>query len=640
MHEKLVLEEQKTLVAAWPGPQDYNEAVQNPAQCFIDPELASGEPETNVLGLPKPTSGMFASVYKLQCSDAVWAVRCFLHSRSDQIDRYKQIQMTLRASNLDCLLPFEIQQEGIRVEHRTLPMLKMQWCEGESLNRWLQRNLKDKAAVEEFLEQWRSVVLDLSSAGIAHGDLQHGNIIIQNGKIKLVDYDCVFVPEFQGKDSNEIGHPNYQHPARNHRHFGPYLDNFSAWLIYISVLVAACDPHIWFDFEGGDECILFRKEDLDDPLQSELFHVLEHHFNPQIREASRTLRYLLSLPPDQIPGLDVSVTVPADLPDLDAIISDLPEWVTQDSASNSARSELEIPEGKRFLKRRRNRRAPLPPSMKEGSVSGCWSYDENGLVFNPETEAAVVASSTSLTMQSPIVYQSSQPVPYRRVGGTLASPMLDFKAESYDKSGNLASFSALRDHIPMIAAIWFLVCGAFAYFAPGIIDKAMWPDGEYYLLDEGLKAENMGKEGDAMQMFVRGLQDIKNSKDSRAEISRVHLLYNLGRLKAAARAFEEAEHDLSDSLIALQKTGDAGSSAEKGVILLELAKLHDQNFRLETAENYYKKAVESFVEAGLDYSDGSMQDALDRLLLVLKKEGKDKEKDQYESLKSIVGVNQ
>jgi hypothetical protein len=36
----------------WPLSQDYNEAIQNPAQCFADPELRQGEAETNTLGLP------------------------------------------------------------------------------------------------------------------------------------------------------------------------------------------------------------------------------------------------------------------------------------------------------------------------------------------------------------------------------------------------------------------------------------------------------------------------------------------------------------------------------------------------------------------------------------------------------------
>ena len=37
----------------WPLSQDYNEAIQNPAQSFADPELRQGEADTNELGLPR-----------------------------------------------------------------------------------------------------------------------------------------------------------------------------------------------------------------------------------------------------------------------------------------------------------------------------------------------------------------------------------------------------------------------------------------------------------------------------------------------------------------------------------------------------------------------------------------------------------
>ena len=47
----------------WPLSQDYNEAIQNPGQCFADPELRQGQADTNELGLPAPRSGNFADVY-------------------------------------------------------------------------------------------------------------------------------------------------------------------------------------------------------------------------------------------------------------------------------------------------------------------------------------------------------------------------------------------------------------------------------------------------------------------------------------------------------------------------------------------------------------------------------------------------
>ena len=45
---------------------------------------------------------------------------------------------------------------------------------------------------------------DLHSVGFSHGDLQHGNIMVNSeGKLFLVDYDSMFVPGLENV-SDEI----------------------------------------------------------------------------------------------------------------------------------------------------------------------------------------------------------------------------------------------------------------------------------------------------------------------------------------------------------------------------------------------------------------------------------------------------
>jgi len=91
---------------------------------------------------------------------------------------------------------------------------------------------------------------EMRFAGIAHGDLQHGNIIMCNHELRLVDYDGMYVPAMKNFMASELGHPNYQHPARAPHHFGPYLDNFSAWVIYASIKALQVDP-LLLDQLGG-----------------------------------------------------------------------------------------------------------------------------------------------------------------------------------------------------------------------------------------------------------------------------------------------------------------------------------------------------------------------------------------------------
>src|SRR5271170_6080334 len=83
----------------WPTPQDYNEAVQNPRGAFTDLDLRAGQPELTPLGLPRPISGNFACVYKIQAGRQRWAARCFISEVIDQQRRYEVISTYSRRNN-------------------------------------------------------------------------------------------------------------------------------------------------------------------------------------------------------------------------------------------------------------------------------------------------------------------------------------------------------------------------------------------------------------------------------------------------------------------------------------------------------------------------------------------------------------
>src|ERR1700733_4481227 len=116
---------------AWPTPQEYNEAVQNPAINFEDADLRTGHPETNTLQLPKAITGGFASVYRIHCQRQDWAVRCFLRELVDQQQRYAAVSRQLTRASLPCMVQLNYLQNGIRIRGQWYPILKMQWIKGE-----------------------------------------------------------------------------------------------------------------------------------------------------------------------------------------------------------------------------------------------------------------------------------------------------------------------------------------------------------------------------------------------------------------------------------------------------------------------------------------------------------------------------
>jgi hypothetical protein len=303
-------------LVSWPSPQDYNEAVQNPALNFSDPELRKGQPSLSPLGLPRPITGHFASVYRVHSSDKDWAVRCFLQNHPDHQQRYEHIADHLSQKKLDCTVAFHYQPEGICVGNTWYPILKMQWCYGETLNSYIERNRFNRRALERLADAFKRLVYDLRKNDITHGDLQHGNIIVDNEKLRLVDYDGMFVPSLASFQSHELGHRSYQHPGRTGSQCGSYLDNFPAWLIYLSLKILTYAPELWLRFDGGDECILLSQADLEQPAKSKAFHDMERHPNEEVRKGSRLIRYFLSLPIEDVPvpDFDAPQPVPAHLP--------------------------------------------------------------------------------------------------------------------------------------------------------------------------------------------------------------------------------------------------------------------------------------------------------------------------------------
>lgn len=294
----------------WPTPQDYNEAIQNPHVNFADEQLRTGIVERNALGLPQPSSGAFASVYKLRVDDREVAVRCFLHSVSDQQQRYRALSDLLKETHSDLFVNFKFIEDGIRIHNQWFPIVKMDWLNGSTLDVFVKEHVEDLNALQDLKQQFVELLDTLSTLGIAHGDLQHGNIIVCDGKLRLIDYDGVFVPSIASLGSNELGHANYQHPGRSSSLFNPEMDRFSAWIIHDSLQLLAWEPDLLSRVRGGDECLLFRHLDYVNPGRSHIFHLLESNENEAVRQIGRRLRSLCNAAPSQIPALGDETALP------------------------------------------------------------------------------------------------------------------------------------------------------------------------------------------------------------------------------------------------------------------------------------------------------------------------------------------
>jgi hypothetical protein len=278
---------------AWPSRQDYREALQACDVAFSDPELKHATAVCDNLGMPRAFSGQNATVFQLRNGPRTWAVKCFAHDFADQHRRYAAVSAHLQKVRLPYTVAFEFLDKGINVRGAWYPVLKMEWVEGEPLKRFIERRLRDPAALHQLAARFLEMVKNLQAVGIGHGDLQHGNLIVCGQELRLVDYDGMFVPELAGDPSVELGHPNYQHPNRSATHFSAALDNFSAWVIFLSLYGASVIPDLWDSTGRMEECLLFRRQDFEAPYASQVIQRLAAAPDPILQQLVLRFQVLL-----------------------------------------------------------------------------------------------------------------------------------------------------------------------------------------------------------------------------------------------------------------------------------------------------------------------------------------------------------
>ena len=275
---------------ALPTPNEYQQVLQHPESFLGDPRLKLCKVETDPLGMPKVRSGGFALTYHLQNNGSKWALRCFHKVVTERESRYAAICRFLSSHRSDILIPVEYIQKGILVKDNWYPITIMEWVEGDTLDTYLYKNINNNTLISNLAIEFRRLVDEKSRLQIAHGDLSHLNIIIRNGKMVLIDYDGMYVPELSGRKSIELGNPHFQHPHRNENHFDHRLDRFSEIVLYLTLTSLISRPDLYYSFAKGGEGLLFKRDDFIAPYNSRLLNELENI--PNLKSNIRQFRLI------------------------------------------------------------------------------------------------------------------------------------------------------------------------------------------------------------------------------------------------------------------------------------------------------------------------------------------------------------
>jgi serine/threonine protein kinase len=289
---------------SYPSLEQYNEAFQHPELALTDPELKKGSIATTGLGLPLALCGGFALTYTVKNGATKHAVRCF-HKQSNALEkRYVSISNRLKSLKSNYFVEFEFQPQGVRVAGNSFPIVKMAWASGTTLGEFLESNYKNSTAVTALITSLRALSKFLESQGIAHGDIQPGNVMVADAgrKIQLIDYDGMFVDELRSLGSAELGNRNFQHPKRFANSWDASLDRFSFISLDISLRVLAAHPDLWTKTHSDGDSVLFKTNDFADPSSSIIFSDLSSRSG--FADDARNFASICSAGFEKVPTLD------------------------------------------------------------------------------------------------------------------------------------------------------------------------------------------------------------------------------------------------------------------------------------------------------------------------------------------------
>lgn len=278
----------------------YNDAVQHPHTAFSDPVLKAAKIATNGMGLPIALGGGFALTYTAGTHGRKFAIRCFHKEAKGLEARYGHIDKGLRTAGGSYFVGFEYQPTGVMVNGKRYPIVKMDWVEGDTLGSFLEDNYSDKVRIQRLCQQFVDVERFMRSKGLAHGDLQNGNVLVKSD-LKLIDYDGSYVPTMATGQGAELGHKHFQHPKRSAADFGPDMDRFSFIVIDLSLRAIAYDPLLFSKYSNGEN-IIFTANDFIDPGNSTVFSDLRAV--PALMRAATNLASICMAPVKSVPTLE------------------------------------------------------------------------------------------------------------------------------------------------------------------------------------------------------------------------------------------------------------------------------------------------------------------------------------------------
>ncbi len=267
----------------WPTKAEYDLAMTDWVHTIQDPALRQGVLLRDSYG-PRSMGGanLYVCVYRIDN----WLIRCFRatppkrYPPDDIVERYQHIEQFCRdsAAKLPALVPVRVQANGIRVGTRMLPIVTMPYVlNSTALGHYVEVYHNDTQRMQELTLAWQELIARMEAIPMAHGDLDLTNVLVEESgqgvRLRLVDYDNIWIPALRGRTQTEGGHEHFQHPAflpPRQRPYDQTMDRFSALTIFISLQAIALNPGLYDDWEADETSfLLLLSADYQDPTRAD-----------------------------------------------------------------------------------------------------------------------------------------------------------------------------------------------------------------------------------------------------------------------------------------------------------------------------------------------------------------------------------
>jgi serine/threonine protein kinase len=264
------------------------------------------------------SSGNFAVVFRCRTAAGVdVALRCLLRpSSQDAAERAAEVGGYLHqlAQKPESFIGYRFVPGAIYAANEWQDAYLMDWVAGKTLLEAVHELVAagNIVSLRAMSENMTRLVSQIQEAGIAHGDLHPDNVLVlPSGALRLVDYDSVYIHALQGRPCPIVGPEGYAHPEyvsqKLARPYNINMDTFAGMVLITSLYAIAGDLSFFQRFTK--ENLLFRAEDLQDPIGSPAFAALMSFGDKKLMALAGSLREMCLDPEKaqvlltQVPGI-------------------------------------------------------------------------------------------------------------------------------------------------------------------------------------------------------------------------------------------------------------------------------------------------------------------------------------------------